>query len=163
MGVSRLALTLLLLGSEVSGPSSEQAGRGGKCPDHAMSGGTSNAQLAKDCVKCITSSKAAGCAKPKFCPGITGEPWCGSAKTTECDTGIGTKPGALTLECCQQYVNSSVAEQCGGKPECPDKQMSKKTYDQLSGTAVSLLCDACFDLGAASGCETIHFCPEETG
>ena len=128
-----------------------------------MSGGTSGLELAQECATCITSSKAAGCAKPKFCPGVTGEPWCGSAKTTQCDTGVGTRPGSLTLDCCQQYANASVAEQCGGKPECPDRQMSQKTYQQLSGAEVSKLCDACFDLGANSSCKTIHFCPEETG
>lgn len=56
-----------------------------------------------------------------------------------------------------------MAEKCGGKPECPDLQLSPKTYDQLTGVEVTDLCEKCFDLGNKTGCETTHFCPEETG
>jgi hypothetical protein len=52
-------------------------------------------------------TQASGCANPKFCPGVTGEPWCGDA-TLGCDTGPGTNPGSTSIECCQQYVNKSV-------------------------------------------------------
>ena len=72
---------------------------------------------------------------------------------------------ALTLHMCtmQRYVNETVAKQCGGKPECPDVQLSQKTYDQLTGVEVTSLCEKCFDLGQKTGCESTHFCPEETG
>ena len=134
-----------------------------RCPDKSMGNPATGAKLAELCVTCLTDAKKTGCASPKFCPGITGEPWCGAAKTTQCDTGTGTEPASVSLECCQQYVNKSVAIQCGGKPECPDVQQSKTVYDKLSGAQVTAMCEACFDLGAKSGCTNTHFCPEETG
>jgi hypothetical protein len=139
------------------------AGSSGKCPMHAMGKPATGKKLVNDCVTCITASTKAGCVSPKFCPAITGEPYCGSSKSMECDTGAAALPGSVSLECCQQYANETVAKQCGSAPECPDKQMSKKEYSQLSGTAVSLLCQACFTLAATTGCEDTHFCAEETG
>lgn len=153
--VSALLLQLCAIGAVTASS--------GKCPDKSMGNPAAGQKLTDLCVKCITDAKAEGCASPKFCPGITGEPWCGAAKTTGCDSGVGTEPGSVSVECCQQYVNKTVAVKCGGKPECPDKQLSEKEYDQLSGAEVTQLCEQCFDLGKKTGCETTHFCPEETG
>jgi hypothetical protein len=76
---------------------------------------------------------------------------------------VGTQPGSVSLECCQQYANATVAKQCGSKPACPDKQMSDKEYEKLSGAEVSDLCEQCFALGKQTGCEDTQFCAEETG
>ena len=140
-----------------------RATHAGKCPDHAMGQPATGAKLVADCIRCISASTKAGCTSPKFCPGITGEPWCGSAKNTQCDSGPGALPGSLSLECCHQYVNETVGKQCGSAPECPDKQMSQKEYEKLDGDTVSELCEACFTLGKSTGCQDTHFCAEETG
>lgn len=165
--VSRTALPLAPLARAASRSETAVTLKEGEavagCPDKAMPGGSSPAELVKECEACITSAKANGCAAPKYCPSVTGTPWCGAAATTGCDTGPGVKPGSTTLECCQQYVNESVALQCSGKHECPDKQMSQRPYTKLTGSEVTALCEACFDLGSKTGCDTTHFCPEETG
>ena len=135
----------------------------GQCTDGPAAAGTTGAALAASCIACLKKQDAAGCAAPKFCPGITGEPWCGPAATTGCDTGPGTNPGSTTLACCQQYADPAVAEACSGKHECPDKEESDKEYAQLTGAEVTALCGTCFDLGNATGCNSTHFCPEETG
>jgi hypothetical protein len=56
-----------------------------------------------------------------------------------------------------------VAVKCSGKPECPDKQQSEKTYQELTGEEVTTLCEECFAMGRTTGCRDTHFCPEVTG
>ncbi|CAE8700722.1 unnamed protein product [Polarella glacialis] len=133
-----------------------------KCPDKSMGQPATGAKLVADCQACFAEARKTGCNEPKFCPAITGEPWCGDS-TIGCDDGPGTNPGSTTVECCQQYVNETVAAQCGRTPECPDKQMSEKTYEELTGAEISAFCESCFDAGGKTGCTSTHFCPEETG
>ena len=40
---------------------------------------------------------------------------------------------------------------------------ARRPHIQLTGVEVTGLCEKCFDLGNKTGCETTHFCPEETG
>ena len=154
----------LLLGALVA---AQHADGASQCPDKSMGSPAAGQKLVDLCESCIKEATAAGCADPKFCPAITGEPWCGAAPATGCDKGAGALPGSTSMFCCQQYVNSSVSSQCGGSgpgpANCPDNSMSNMTYGQLSGAEVSELCDECFAEGEKVGCTDSHFCPELTG
>jgi len=131
------------------------------CPDKQESDKEyeqlTGAQMTALCESCFDLIDKSKCKTGKFCPEVTGYPWCGD-KSLYCDqlgndkiVGVTHKLGKA---CCGKYSDHSMAEKCGGLP-CPDHQAG------ATGTPPAQLkapCHTCFQAGAALNCTSIAFC-----
>jgi hypothetical protein len=123
----------------------------------------SGANITSLCEECFDLAARKSCKDAKFCPMLTGYPWCGDHKLdcdieggdTDDDAFAGDRLKGVTAAmgrgCCKKYLDHTLADKCGGLP-CPDHQAAAKTTAN---------CKSCFAEGAKVGCKIMSYCTGE--